>query len=121
LAVLAGGVMWWLSHGKPSFSQMVDDATRPIFGSKAAVKESEANRVSNEAVAVVSEQSDALVGTLREGMTFSEVRDLLGEPNSKENLPRAPGSRKDPARWTYVTLRRTLLFEDGKLVSIAVR
>jgi outer membrane protein assembly factor BamE (lipoprotein component of BamABCDE complex) len=98
---------------------MIDDATRPIFRSKAAVKESEANRVSNQAIGVVSDQTEAAVGTLREGMTFRDVRDLLGEPNSKEDLPRS--GKKDVARWTYVAARRTLLFEDGRLVSIAVR
>lgn len=120
LAAAAGAVVWWLSLGKPSFTQMVDRLTAPIFGSKAAVKESERNRVEGQAVSAVTEQSETLIGTLREGLTFREVRELLGEPNRVEELPRLKGG-KDKVRWIYAAAHRVLVFEEGRVVSIAVR
>jgi hypothetical protein len=120
LAAAVGAVVVWVSLGKPSFSQMVDRATAPIFRSKAAVKESELNRVGDQAVTVVTDQNEAPVGTLREGMSFREVRELLGQPTATEDLPREKG-KIDRVRWTYAAAHRVLLFEDGRLVSIIVR
>lgn len=112
--------MWWISLGKPSFSQMVDGITGPLFGSKAAVKESERNRVGGEAASAITEQSDAQIAMLKEGMSFREVRELLGEPSARKTMPREKGT-KEAVRWTYTAARRVLVFEEGRLVSIAVR
>lgn len=120
LAAAVGAVAWWVSLGKPSFSQMVDRATAPIFGSKAAVKESELNRVEGQAVSALAEQSETQIGMLHEGMTFREVRELMGEPTAKDELKREKG-KKDRVRWTYATAHRVLLFEEGRIVSITVR
>ena len=99
---------------------MVDGVTNPLLGSRAAVKESERNRVEGEAVAVVTDQTDAAIETLREGMTMRQVRELLGEPNVNEVVSREKG-KPEVVRWTYKAVRRILLFEDGRLTSIAVR
>jgi hypothetical protein len=120
LAFLAGAVAWWYTHGRPSFQEMVDGVTNPLFGSKAAIKESERNRVEGEAVAVVSDQTDAAIETLKEGMTMRQVRELLGEPNVNEVVSREKG-KPEVVRWTYKAVRRVLLFEDGRLTSIAIR
>jgi hypothetical protein len=118
LAAVAGAVVWWISLGKPSFSQMVDGITGPLFGSKAAVKESERNRVEGQAVSAITEQSDAQIGMLKEGMSFREVRELLGEPSALKTMPREKG-KKEAVRWTYA--HRVLVFEEGRVVSIAIR
>jgi hypothetical protein len=120
LAVLVGAVVWWYTHGRPSFRQMVDGITNPLLGSKAAVKESEHNRVEGEAIAVVSEQVEAAIDTLKEGMTMQQVREVLGEPNLNEVVSREKG-KAEVVRWTYRGARRVLLFEDGRLTSIAIR
>lgn len=120
LALLAGAVAWWYTHGRPSFQQMVDGITNPLLGSKAAVKESEHNRVEGEAIAVVSEQVEAEIDTLKEGMTMRQVREVLGEPNVNEVVSREKG-QPEIVRWTYRGARRILLFADGRLKSIAIR
>ena len=120
LAALVGAVAWWYTHGRPSFQEMVDGVTNPLLGSKAAVKESERNRVEGEAIAVVSEQTEATIDTLKEGLTMTQVRELLGEPNVNELVSREKG-KPEVVRWIYRGARRILLFEDGRLKSIAVR
>jgi len=120
VAVLVGAVAWWYTHGRPSFQEMVDGVTNPLMGSKAAVKESERNRVEGEAVGVVSEQNETAIETLKEGMTMRQVRELLGEPNVNETVSRERG-KPEVVRWTYKTARRVLLFEDGRLTSIAIQ
>jgi hypothetical protein len=120
LAVLPAAVAWWYTHGRPSFQEMVDGVTNPLLGSKAAVKESERNRVEGDAIAVVSEQTEAAIDTLTEGMTMRQVRELLGEPNLNEVVSRERG-KPEVVRWTYKGARRILLFADGRLTSIAVR
>lgn len=121
LLVVAAGVGWWWTHGKPSFSQMVDDVTRPLLGSRAAVQESERNRVEGQAVTALTEQtSETPIEALRIGMTFREVRAALGEPNEIES-PKAEKGKPETQRWTYKAARRLLVFEDGRLVSIAIR
>jgi hypothetical protein len=121
LAIVAGAIAWWFTHGKPSAQQMVDDLTRPLFGSRAAVQESERNRIEGQAVAVVTDQSsETPIEALRVGMTFREVRAVLGEPNDIETPPFEKG-KPESVRWTYRSAHRFLVFEDGRLVSIAIR
>lgn len=120
LAVVAGAVVWWYSHGQPSVQQMVDDLTRPLFGSRAAVQESERNRVEGQAIAAVTDQSETSIETLHVGMSFREVRALLGDPNDTETPPHEKG-KPEVARWTYRSAHRLLVFEDGRVVSIAIR
>jgi tRNA(Glu) U13 pseudouridine synthase TruD len=114
---VAGAVLWWYSNGKPSVQQIVEAVTRPVFGSKAAVKETEHNRVEVEAL---TEQSETHVDMLRAGMSLRQVRDLLGEPNAIETAKYEKG-KPEVVRWTYLAAHRVLVFEDGRVVSIAVR
>ncbi|MGH9365365.1 MAG: hypothetical protein ACRD1B_08905 [Thermoanaerobaculia bacterium] len=119
LAAVAGGVWWWSSHGKPSVSQMVDDLTRPLFGSPVAVKESERNRVEGQAMTAVADQSETPIETLRVGMSSREVRAQLGEPNLVETLPHKKGA-PERVRWTYRSVHRILIFEGGRVTSITI-
>ncbi|HYR46315.1 MAG TPA: hypothetical protein VER78_04855 [Thermoanaerobaculia bacterium] len=114
----AGGLAYWILHDRPSVVGLVESVTRPLMGSKAAVKESEHNRVVSDSIPLDSENEEIPVGTLREKMTFEEVRGILGPPDSIEQLPRQGRAR---VRWIYRRARRTLLFEDGRVVSIAIR
>lgn len=97
---------------------VLDGMTRPLLGSKAAVKESEHNRVVSGSLPVDSDNEEIPVGTLKERMTFEEVRSLLGPPDSVEPVP---GARKNRVRWTYARARRILLFDEGRVSSIAIR
>ncbi|HEY7112839.1 MAG TPA: outer membrane protein assembly factor BamE [Thermoanaerobaculia bacterium] len=116
LALLAGAGYWFYRDPRTP-SQLIDDLTRPLMGSRAAVKEDERKRVMNDATNVVTQQTDDNVGMLRMGMSKSEVRDLLGEPDKIETMsPRNPVR----VRWDYRTLRRSLVFEDGRIASISI-
>jgi hypothetical protein len=118
LLALAIGIGYWIYKDQPTVSGLVDSITNPLMGSKAAVKSSERNRVVGDATAAISEQSDAAVGTLKEGMTTAEVRELLGEPDKIEN-DKVDGVER--IRWTYAKIRRVLTIQEGRVVSILVR
>lgn len=116
LAVLAAAGYWYY-RDRPSLAGLVDDLTRPLLGSKAAVKESERKRVISDAATVISLQTDENVGMLRLGMTMSEVRDLLGDPDSIERVSESAPVR---VRWLYRIAKRDVLFENGRVASIAI-
>jgi hypothetical protein len=117
LLALVVGVGYWVYKDRPTATGLIDDITNPLMGSKAAVKTSERNRAVGDASSVISEQTDVKVGTLHEGMTTAEVRDLLGAPErvEKDETRGAGGSR-----WIYASLKRVLVFEDGRVVSIVI-
>ncbi len=118
LVALVVGVVYWVYKDRPTATGIIDAITDPLMGSKAAVKASERNRVVGDATSAISEQTDAAVGTLREGMTTAEVRELLGTPDKIEQdqehgIPRS--------RWTYTKLKRVLVMEEGHVVSIVIQ
>jgi len=118
LLVLLGAVAYWYFKDQPTVAGLVDDLTRPLFRSHAAVNESERSRVINDASAVIGQQTDENVGALHENMSMPDVRELLGYPDRVETL-----SSQDPVRvrWTYRIVHRAVLFENGRVVSIAIR
>jgi hypothetical protein len=118
LLALVLGIGYWIYRTRPTVSGIVDDLTRPIFGSKAAVKESEHKRVEAEAAPAVGKDEAVNVGTLREGMKADEVRDLVGRPDEIEQF-KEDGVEK--VRWTYRHLGRVLVLRDGRVVSIEIR
>ena len=118
LLALVVGIGYWIYHTRPTVSGIVDDLTRPIFGSKAAVKESEHKRVEAEAAPAVGKDEVVPVGTLKEGMKADEVRDLVGRPDEIEQF-KEDGVEK--VRWTYRRLGRILVLRDGRVVSIEIR
>lgn len=115
-AVVAVG--WWIHEKRPTVSGLVDDLTRPLLGSRAAVKESEQKRIVGEASQVVTLGEEKPVGAIHEGMTESEVRHLLGQP---DEIERIEDERGDRVRWTYRGVNRIVLFERNRVVSIAIR
>jgi hypothetical protein len=102
---------------RPTMSGVVDSITQPLMESKAAVKESERNRVIATAVPSLHDQVEAPVGVIRERMTYAEVRELLGAPELTEEFEEDGRKR---VRWIYSRVRRTVVFEDGRVQSIAV-
>lgn len=116
-AILAG-IGYWIYTTKPTVSGIIDSITRPLLGTRAAVDSSERNRVGADAGTVISEQSDAKVGSLKEGMSREEVRELLGRPDAIDNVKRDDGVEQ--VRWTYREAKRVIVFEKNRVVSIAV-
>ena len=119
LVILAvAGIVYWIVKDHPTVSKFVDQLTRPLLGTSAAVKESEHNRVVDEAVPAITDDEERKVSTLKEGMRKQEVRELFGDPNTAED------SRKDgrnTSMWTYRRIHRILYFEDDRLVSIVIQ
>jgi hypothetical protein len=117
LVVLAV-IGWWIYETRPTVTGLVDSLTRPLMGSRAAVKEAEHKRVVQEASQVITLDRENRVESLRAGMSEQEVRDLLGEPDEVEKLDDEATYR---VRWVYRDLRRDVVFERRRVVSIAVR
>jgi hypothetical protein len=121
LLILAAlfGIGWWIYEKRPTVSGIVDSLTRPLLGSRAAVKESEHKRVVGEASQVITIDQEKPVGAIHEGMSESEVRQLLGDPGEIETVLDDSGPR---VRWVYRNLNRVVVFDERRrVVSIAVR
>lgn len=125
LLILAAvvGVAYWIYKDQPTVSGLIDSAVGPLMGSRAAVKSSERNRLTGDATAAINEQApEAAVGTLHEGMTIAEVRDLLGSPEKIEDEDREPGAKgPQRVRWIYSRIGRVLVVEEGRVVSVIVK
>ena len=118
ILIVVGGAAYWIYRDQPTVSGFVDGLTRPLMGSKAAVKESEHRRVMSEAVPAAPEGEQVSTQTIREGMKADEVREILGKPEKIEPLEEDGHSG---VRWTYLRTGRVVVFEGGRVVSIAVR
>jgi hypothetical protein len=120
ILVVVGGVAYWIYKDQPTVSGFVDSLTRPVMGSKAAVKESEHRRVVSDVVpaAPEGEQAAPSMQTVREGMKSEEVREILGKPDRIEPFEEDGHSR---IRWTYLAAGRVVVLEDTRVVSIAIR
>lgn len=118
LLLLVGAVAYWIYRDRPTLSEVVDRITGPIFGSHAAVKESERKRIDSEVQPAVGGNEEVSVSPIRENMTTYQVRDVLGAPDQVEEVQ--VGGKKR-VRWTYRRAGRVIDFEDGRSVSIAVR
>jgi hypothetical protein len=117
LAVVVG-IVYWIVRDKPTVTGFIDRITSPLLGSRAAVKESEHNRVVGEAVPAITEDDEKKVGAIKEGMRSSDVRDLVGEPDSIENVVQ-DGKRRQ--LWRYRRIHRLLYVEEGRIIQIEIR
>lgn len=117
LLALAVGIGYWIYKDRPTLSGLVESVTRPILGSKAAVDTSERNRLVGDATTAISDQTDAMVAALHEGMSTSDVREILGEPDKVE---RQTVDGVEQERWSYAKVRRVLVARRGRVVSISV-
>jgi hypothetical protein len=111
------GLGYWIYKDRPTLPGIIDSITDPVMGSHAAVKASERNRVVGDATSAITEQIELPVGSLREGMTAQEVRDLLGAPDLIEKETKAGVNQ---VRWTYKRAARLLILENERVVSITV-
>jgi len=109
-------VAYWIYKDRPTVSGMIDSITNPLMGSRAAVESSERNRVNSDAATAISEQTEIPVGSLKEGMSTRDVKELLGSPDSIEKDTENP----DRTSWIYRRAARVLVIENQRVVSIAV-
>lgn len=115
--LLVAAAIFWIVREQPTVSGFVDRITRPLFGSKAVVDESEHNRVVNESAPVVSGNEEKRVAALKEGMNVRDVRELFGDPDSIRDVVQDGHPRE---RWEYRRFRRILYIENYRVVSIVV-
>ena len=117
ILVLAAGVGYWIYKTRPTVAGLVDGVTRPLMGSKAAVKESERKRIVNEAVPAAPEGEQFSTATIREGMKKAEVEELIGKPDNVQQIDENGRTR---FRCTYTAARKVLVYEEGRVVSVSV-
>ena len=118
LAVFAG-MGYWIYKDRPTLSGIVDTLTSPLMRSRTAVKTSEGNRVvGDQTAAAIQDQTELPVGSLREGLTVEEVRGLMGPP---DRISRETREGKELMSWSYERVGRTIVFRDGRVVSIVVK
>lgn len=108
---------WWIHEKRPTLSGIIDDLTRPIFGSRAAVTESERVRIVGEASQIVAVGEEKPVGALHEGMSEEAVQNLMGPPDVIEHVE---DERGDRVRWVYRGVKRVIVLRNHRVVSITV-
>jgi len=118
LLLLVAAVVFWILRDQPTVAGLIDKLTSPLLGSRAVVDESEHKRVLSEAAPAIQGDTDDPLQMIREGMPASEVRRLLGKPDSTTDV--TDGDRPAVA-WDYRKVGRRILIADDKVVSIAVR
>lgn len=116
--VVVGGAGYWVYKSNLTVSGLVDNLTGPVMGSKSAVKTSEYKRVLSLAVPAAHDGERVSTQTIQEGMRIAEVEELLGKPERAEPFEE---NRHNRLRWTYVRDGRVIVFENGRVISIAVR
>ena len=117
LCVLAA-IGWWIHEKKPTVQGVVDDLTRPLLGSNTAAREPEQKRIAGEASQVLTIGEDKPIGAVRQGMSETEVRRLLGDPDDVHTIVDDVNLQ---TRWTYRSAHRVVVFNNHRVVSIAVR
>jgi len=115
--LLIVGAGYWIYKTHSTVSGFVDKLTSPLMRSKPVVKESEHKRIMAEAVPA-PEGEEVPLAPVKEGMTTAEVKELLGTPERVEWFQE---KKRERLRWTYLRAGRDIVFEDGRVVSIAIR
>lgn len=115
VVVVVALLVYWIVKDRPTVSGFVDRLTNPLLSSKAAVDESENKRVVAESVPAVGGDQDVSVGMIKEGMDSREVRRLMGAPDVVTSID------DHHERWEYRRAGRTILLEDHRVASIAIR
>lgn len=115
--LLLAGAGYWAYKNNLTVSGFVDGLTSPLMRSNAAVKESEHKRIVAEAVPAPEGEEVPSMTTVKKGMKAAEVKELLGTPDRVEAFQE---EGRDRLRWTYVHAKRVIVFEDGRVVSIAI-
>ena len=112
------GIGWWIHEKKLTVQGVVDDLTRPLLGSNTAAREPERKRIVGEASQVLTIGDDKPVGAVRQGMSETEVRRLLGDPDEVHTTVDDVNLQ---TRWTYRGAHRVVVFNNHRVASIAAR
>jgi hypothetical protein len=124
LAVLLalGAVYYLYRHSAGTASQAPDasstaspdaSSTGPISRSRRVARESEQR---NAAAESARRDAEAPSGTVSENMTPDQVRALLGPPSEVRSETMDNGGAREI--WTYTSVGKTVVFENGVAVSV---
>lgn len=116
LLLIALGVIWYLvrHYGILTPTGLSTAPANPVERARAAASASDARTSAREAAGRDADSAGG--GTVTENMTPDQVRSLLGSPDetSTEQLP-SGGTRET---WTYKSVGKTVVFENGIVVSV---
>ena len=117
LLAIAVAVVWYLVKSYGLFSPATPAATpgNPVDRARAAAAASDARTSAGQAVGREADQSGSAAG-VTENMTPDQVRALLGSPDDVQTETTDSGIRRET--WTYRSVGKTVLFENGVATSI---
>ena len=111
LLVLAVGVVWYLVKSHGIFSPASGGAApgNPIDRARAAAGASDARTSAGEA-------DQPAGGAVSENMTPDQVRALLGSPDETSTETLGSGAARET--WTYRSVGKSVVFENGVVVQV---
>ncbi|HEX7253336.1 MAG TPA: hypothetical protein VF376_10685 [Thermoanaerobaculia bacterium] len=115
LLILAFGYWLVTKSGLLHRGEEAVPAEAPIERARAAARASE-QRNAQTAGAQREADAPANPGTVTENMTPDQVRGLLGPPSDVRTETTDSGARRE--RWVYSTVGKTVVFENGVVVSV---
>jgi hypothetical protein len=116
LLLIAAGIVAYLvkSYGLFSPANPAAPAGNPIERARAAAGASDARTAAGEGLAKEADQSGGAGVT--ENMTPDQVRRLLGSPDDVATETTGTGAARET--WTYRNVGKSVVFENGIVVSI---
>jgi len=116
LLLIALGVVWYLvrHYGILTPTGLSNAPANPVDRARAAASASDARTSAREAAG--RDADGAGGGTVTENMTPDQVRSLLGAPD--ETSTETLGSGVTRETWTYKSVGKTVVFENGVAVSV---
>lgn len=117
LFLIAAAVAWYLAKSFGLISPAGPTAApngSPVERARAAAAASDARTNAGAAVAREADQSGS--AGVSENMTPDQVRSLIGPPDDVETETTASGGTRET--WTYRSVGKTVVFENGVAVSI---
>jgi hypothetical protein len=118
LLLIVAGVIAWLVKSQGllhTAAPAVGERGSPIERARAAARKSEARTSAGEAVGREADQP-AGGAAITENMTPEQVRGLLGSPDEVRSETTSSGASRET--WTYRSVGKTVVFENGIAVSV---
>jgi hypothetical protein len=113
LLIVAGVIAWLVKTYAGKNLAPAGSSEDPIHRARAAAA---ANDARVDAAASVSREADQSAAGVTENMTPDQVRSLLGAPDDVQSETMASGGTRET--WTYRSVGKTVVFENGVAVSI---
>jgi hypothetical protein len=116
LLLAAVGIVLYLvkTQGLLTKSTAGDPRGSPIDRARSAAAASDARTSARDGAAREADQP--LTGSVSENMTTDQVRALLGTPDDVATETTSTGGTRET--WTYRTVGKTVVFENGVAVSV---